>query len=151
MSRPVADWVAIEGAYRSGHGSLREIAGEHGLTEGAIRKRAKRGGWLRDPQGTKRELVRAALSGGTQTGTRYAQQTIEQEAEQDVADMRAGLVLARRCIERLSGMVNAASDAKEIKVIAEANRIAVETIRRIRGLDDKADVAAVVIERTYGR
>lgn len=41
MSKP--DWEAIETAYRAGVMSLREIASQHGISEGAISKRAKRG------------------------------------------------------------------------------------------------------------
>jgi hypothetical protein len=41
------DWQAIEEAFRAGAQSLREIAGEHGVTEGAIRARAKKAGWVR--------------------------------------------------------------------------------------------------------
>ena len=43
-----ADWERIELDYRAGVKSLREIASEHGITEGAIRKRARRDGWERD-------------------------------------------------------------------------------------------------------
>lgn len=42
------DWERIEHDYRAGILSLREIAGEHEITEGAIRKRAKRDSWERD-------------------------------------------------------------------------------------------------------
>lgn len=42
------DWEAIESAYRAGVLSLREIASQHGISEGAIRKRAKRDDWPRD-------------------------------------------------------------------------------------------------------
>ncbi|HHO0365337.1 TPA: hypothetical protein ACRR7A_004353 [Klebsiella quasipneumoniae] len=42
------DWEAIETAYRAGMMSLREIAAQHGISEGAIRKRAKRDDWSRD-------------------------------------------------------------------------------------------------------
>ncbi|HBT6084018.1 MULTISPECIES: hypothetical protein [Klebsiella] len=42
------DWEAIESAYRAGLMSLREIASQHGISEGAIRKRAKRDDWSRD-------------------------------------------------------------------------------------------------------
>ncbi|KXX64190.1 hypothetical protein [Marichromatium gracile] len=136
------DWVAVEGAYRAGKDSLREIAGQHGISEGAIRKRAKKEGWLRDPGGTKRQIVRAAMAGGTREGTQYAARTIAEAANQDVADMSAGLAVARGCINRLSGMVEAAREPRDVKVIAEANRIAVETIRRIRDLDDGASHSA---------
>lgn len=46
MNKP--DWEAIESAYRAGVMSLREIASQHGISEGAIRKRAKRDEWSRD-------------------------------------------------------------------------------------------------------
>ncbi|MGZ0799630.1 hypothetical protein ACXNAL_00140 [Kluyvera ascorbata] len=46
MGKP--DWEAIETAYRAGVMSLREIASQHSISEGAIRKRAKRDDWSRD-------------------------------------------------------------------------------------------------------
>lgn len=46
--KPKTDWERIESDYRVGIKTLREIADEQGLTEGAIRKRAKRDGWERD-------------------------------------------------------------------------------------------------------
>lgn len=42
------DWERVELDYRAGIKSLRQIAGEHDLSEGAVRKRAKRDGWERD-------------------------------------------------------------------------------------------------------
>lgn len=44
-AKTTADWELIEKHYRAGIMSLREIAKEGGVTEGAIRKRAKRDGW----------------------------------------------------------------------------------------------------------
>ncbi len=46
MTKP--DWEAIESAYRAGLMSIREIASQHGITHGAINKRAKRDGWERN-------------------------------------------------------------------------------------------------------
>lgn len=46
MGKP--DWEVIETAYRAGVMSLREIASQHSISEGAIRKRAKRDDWSRD-------------------------------------------------------------------------------------------------------
>ncbi len=40
MSKP--DWEAIESAYRAGVMSLREIASQHGISDTAVRKRAKK-------------------------------------------------------------------------------------------------------------
>lgn len=48
MSKVSIDWEAIEADYRSGIKTLREIADEHDITHGAINKRAKRDGWVRD-------------------------------------------------------------------------------------------------------
>jgi hypothetical protein len=42
------DWLTIERDYRAAVKSLRTIAAEHGVTEGAVRKRAKRDAWERD-------------------------------------------------------------------------------------------------------
>ncbi|HBR4372331.1 TPA: hypothetical protein UO056_004568 [Klebsiella pneumoniae] len=56
------DWEAIESAYRAGVLSLREIGAQYGVTEGAIRKRAKRDGWVRK-SGTQ------VRKNGTQSGT----------------------------------------------------------------------------------
>lgn len=47
-TRKAPDWERIELDYRAGVKSLREVASEHALSEGAIRKRAKRDGWSRD-------------------------------------------------------------------------------------------------------
>lgn len=42
------DWEAIETEYRIGLKTLRQIASDHGVTHGAINKRAKKEGWPRD-------------------------------------------------------------------------------------------------------
>ena len=46
-NKPAPDWEKIEADYRAGIKTLRQIAGEHGVTHGAINKRAKRDGWSR--------------------------------------------------------------------------------------------------------
>ena len=132
------DWIAIEGAFRAGSKSLRAIGADHGVSEGAIRKRAKRGGWLRDPEGTKRERVKAVLAGGTQNGTQYAERTLADEVAKDAEDMQRGLTVARQCLVRLIDLVVNITDPRDIKTTAETNRICIETIRLIRGLNDAA-------------
>lgn len=44
-------WPTIEREYRAGIKALRVLAEEHGITEGAIRKRAKKEDWARDLSG----------------------------------------------------------------------------------------------------
>lgn len=46
--KPPIDWERVEFQFRAGLLTLREIAAEHGITHGAINKRAKRDGWERD-------------------------------------------------------------------------------------------------------
>lgn len=46
--RTNADWERVEFEYRAGKRSLRQIAEDQGITEGAIRRRAKENHWVRD-------------------------------------------------------------------------------------------------------
>lgn len=55
------DWAAIQGQYRAGVLSIREIARQHGVTDTAIRKKARAEVWLRDLTGRVGEQVRCAL------------------------------------------------------------------------------------------
>lgn len=48
MTKRQIDWEKIELDYRSGIKTLRQIADEHGISNPAILKRAKRDGWSRD-------------------------------------------------------------------------------------------------------
>lgn len=143
VTKQPSDWAALETAYRAGVKSVRAIADEHGVPEGTIRSRAKKHGWTRNPEGTKRELVRAAMA-GAQAGITHAvthaamRENIESEADQDIADMQNGLSVARGCIGKLKAMVESADGPRDIKIIVEATKGAIETIRRIRGLDDPA-------------
>lgn len=73
------DWEAIESAYRAGVLSLRDIGEQYGVTEGAIRKRAKKFGWVRKAgtqarkSGTQKNKARTsekpARAGSTQKST----------------------------------------------------------------------------------
>lgn len=80
------DWVAIEKHYRAGIKSLRAIADDYGITEAAIRKRAKRDQWTRNLeeriQLKAQEKVRKALvrTPGTQLTRETETRTIEDYA-----------------------------------------------------------------------
>ena len=69
--RKPVDWESIEREFRAGVLSLRVIAGTHGVTEGAVRKRALRDGWQRALADKVRAEVREKLArlDGTQEGT----------------------------------------------------------------------------------
>lgn len=139
MNPKKTDWISIEGEYRAGVATLRDIAGRHGITEGAIRKRAKTHGWTRDPSGTKRQIVRTAMAGGTQNGTLVALHTIQAAAELDIEDMQRALRINRQCLISLEVASETVTEPREIKVIVEAASAAVESIRRIRGLDEPSN------------
>jgi len=43
------DWISVEGAYRAGVMPLREIGSAFGVSEAAVRKKAKQNNWPRSP------------------------------------------------------------------------------------------------------
>ncbi|WP_165708304.1 terminase small subunit [Pectobacterium polaris] len=57
------DWGAIETAYCAGVLSLREIAAQHNITEGAIRKKAAKLGWVRNKKGGTQKSTQVRKSG----------------------------------------------------------------------------------------
>ncbi|BEH99060.1 hypothetical protein AAGU66_08695 [Edwardsiella ictaluri] len=70
MTKP--DWAAIAVAFQAGELSLRAIGAQHGVSEGAIRKMAKKYGWVRGEKN------------GTQKGTqvrRYAKKVRRKNRE----------------------------------------------------------------------
>lgn len=96
-TRKQTDWERIEVEYRAGVLSLREIAGRHGITEGAIRKRAKRDGWSRNldakVQAKADELVRKAE---VRKEVREKQETTERETVEASAKAIADVRLSHR-------------------------------------------------------
>jgi hypothetical protein len=55
------DWEAVEREYRAGQLSLREIGRRHEISEGLVRKRAKKDGWERDLAAKVREKIKAEM------------------------------------------------------------------------------------------
>lgn len=110
VTRKSIDWEAVEASYRSGSPSVRALAEAHGVTEGAIRKRATKEGWARDltekvKQATNEKLVRA------QVRTEGTQRT-DAEIVSDEADIRAAIVLTHR-----AGLVRWQSIADKLSVV----------------------------------
>lgn len=146
------DWVAIEGEFRAGSDSLRTIADRHGITEGTIRARAKKYGWSRDAAKTKRQIVASRMAGVTQDVTQAVMRNIEDAATEDVADMERGLRINRLCLLNLETAAQESTEPREIKIIVEATGAAIESIRKIRGLDDPAagNAPAPSLDDFYG-
>ena len=119
-TRKHIDWEAVEGSFRSGAPSVRALAKKHGISEGAIRKRATKEGWRRDltqkvQAATKEKLVRAKVrTEGTQ---RTDAEIIEIES-----DDRVNVVLGHReDLARWRRLANKLGDVLEDMDVHEEN------------------------------
>lgn len=105
--RKPVDWERIEAEYRAGQLSLREIARAHGITEGAIRKKAKAGGWDRDLADKVRKQVSEKLvrSDGTQSGTHPQRARTDREIVEAASLRGLEVVTSHRAdIQQLHGL-----------------------------------------------
>ncbi|MFJ2526211.1 hypothetical protein ACIOWB_24105 [Pseudomonas capeferrum] len=110
MTATQPDWEAIERAYRAGLLSVRAIADGNGVTEGAVRKRAKKEGWARDlanqvKTAARDKLVRSAVR------TVSTQPRTDAEIIEEASDQAASVVLAHR-----TGLANWRSIADKLSV-----------------------------------
>ena len=94
MTTVQVDWEGIEREYRAGQLTLRKIGELYGVTEGAIRKRAKRDGWERDLTAKVQEAVRNKLV--RSIGTQKSDPRTEGEIIAAAAMRGADVVLAHR-------------------------------------------------------
>ena len=122
------DWERIELDYRAGVKTLRQIADEHGITHGAINKRAKRDGWERDLaeriQAKADALVsKAAVSREVSTDTKLAEREVVEANAQAVADVRlahrSDIHRARRLTNALLDELEAETNPETVAALAE--------------------------------
>lgn len=118
--KKVVDWEAVEREYRLGVRSLREIGQQYGLSEGGIRKRAKRDGWDRDLSAkvaaraetlVRKEAVRNEAR-STQAANERELVEASAEALKDVllghrADIKKAREVVKNLLRRLEGVTNA--------------------------------------------
>lgn len=107
------DWESIEREFRAGVLSIREIAKRHGLTDTAIRKRAKAWGWERDltakvQEEVRRKLVRTEVR---ITDVRTEREIVEQAAQTVVEVVRLHRRDARHGREILDLLMGQLADA----------------------------------------
>lgn len=125
--------------------SISAIAEKHGVPTTTLRREIRKRGIVRTsaPEQKRRRVVEHFAGGLADTGQnpRQIRQTVEDEAVQDIADMEDALSVARACIKRLLAIIEDLADVRDIKTVAEANRLAMETIRKIRGLDAQMDLS----------
>ncbi|MGH8446877.1 MAG: hypothetical protein ACREVL_16515 [Solimonas sp.] len=93
-----ADWELAERLFRAGQLSLRLIAAQCRVTEGAIRKKAKKDGWKRDLTGKVQEAVRTALvrDQGTQAPARVPDPRTDKEIIEQAAASAVEVVRTHR-------------------------------------------------------
>lgn len=127
-TRKTADWERIEADYRAGVLSLREIAGQHGLSHGAINKRAKRDGWTRDLSAkikAKADLLvsKAAVSAPVSSLTPDTERVVVEANATAIANVRLAhrtdinraRELCNRFLAELSEVSEARVDAEELQ------------------------------------
>ena len=133
-----ADLEAVAVDYCAGVLSVNAVAHKHGIPESTLRREAKRRGWMRANPEARRHRVALAL-GGESVANEMANRAVaiaqEQATNQDVDDMNIGLAVARQVVKKLLITVDQVDDPRDLKVIIEANRAAIDTIRKIRSLD----------------
>lgn len=125
-------WEAIERDYRVGVRAVTAIAHEHGISEGAIRKRAKRDGWVRDLNAKVRakadELVRKAE---VRTQVREDQRLTESRQIEVEANIQKGVRLAQRadikrtralCMRLLTELEKQTDQVPELQELGEILR-----------------------------
>ena len=124
--------------FRAGIKALRQIAGEHGISEGAVRKRAKRDDWTRDLsariQDKAEQLVRKdAVRSEVRMQAAASERQIVDANAQAVADIRLG---HRRDIFRARSLTNALLDELEHQAGTEAAELLAELGEIMREPDD---------------
>ncbi|MBN4165082.1 hypothetical protein [Pseudomonas fulva] len=97
MTTKQPDWEAIERAYRAGLLSIREIASAHGITHGAINKRAKRDGWERDLKAKIKAKADALVS---KRSVSTAVSTKSPDTEREIIELNAEVIANIRMAHR---------------------------------------------------
>ena len=159
MGKQNIDWALVEMEYRAGQVSVRAIAQEYSVSEGAIRKRAKRDNWQRNLDDRVLARVHDKLVRSTQQ-VRSPNDISEEEIVEAAATRSLEIInihrkaadRQREAVDRLSASVNKlmpeadmdTATLKELSIIARNLSGALDTLisieRKAFGLDDKREV-----------
>ncbi|MBD9443090.1 hypothetical protein [Pseudomonas sp. PDM04] len=111
MTAKQPDWEAIERAYRAGVLSIRTIAERNGVSDTAIRKKAKALGWARDLSDQVRKEVRNKLVRGEVRDDQCANPERDAEIIEEAAEEGATVVRShRRDIRKATNLANLLMD-----------------------------------------
>lgn len=111
MTTKQPDWEAIERAFRAGALSIRTIAERNGISDTAIRKKAKGSGWARDLSEQVRKEVRNKLVRGEVRDEQCANPERDAEIVEEAAEEGARVVRShRRDIRKATNLANLLMD-----------------------------------------
>ena len=118
MAKSKADWESIEREYRSGQLSIREIAKQHGVSDAAVRKRAKARGWQRDLTEEVRRRVRTeSVRSEVHTSSASDEEIVEEAAKRGaeiVSVHRRDIRQGRELVESMFGELQSQCAAPEV-------------------------------------
>ncbi len=120
MSRSKEEWAIVDEEYVTGNKPILQIARETGIPESSIRNRAAKLGMLRNQVTFSAERVT---------------ELVETAQEAYSGAIKTGVEISMNCLNNLRSISETATEPKEIKLITEATKNAVQTIREIAGLD----------------
>ena len=158
MKKQNVDWEKVEMEFRAGQVSIRAIAQEYRVSEGAIRKRAKRENWQRDLANRVLSRVHDKLERSTQQ-VRSPNAISEESIIESAASRTMGIidihrkaaVQQRETVERLLESVNKlmseadmdTATLKELSIIARNFSGTLDTLitieRKAYGLDESGE------------
>ena len=138
-NKPAPDWEKIEADYRAGIKTLRQIAGEHGVSHVAINKRAKRDGWSRDLSAKiaakADELVtKGAVTSSVTTESRISEREIIDANAQAIVSVRLS---HRRDIQRSRSITMRLLEELELQSGRENAELLEQLGELMRSEDDK--------------
>lgn len=134
QAKPVVDWERIEVEYRAGVLSLREIASKHGITEGAIRKKAKQQDWPRDLAAKVRARAEALVRKDAVRNEVRRESNSERETVEIEAQVQARIEITQR-----KDIVRGRTLVRALLAELEAQTGSIETFERLGELMENPD------------
>lgn len=146
MAKEDIDWLAVENDYRPNILSLRAIGEKYGCTEGAVRKKAKKEGWVRDLSEkikataddlVRRELVRGSSQNETDVVYKNAITSayIQITERNDIAKLRS---IAMNLVDELESQSSYSGRVDCLKKLTEVSKTLIDLERKVYKIDDMA-------------
>ena len=118
-ARKAVDWELIERDFRAGIKTLRKIAEEHGITHGAINKRAKLEGWDRDLQAKIKAKVEAKVSKAAVSNLVSKDQLV---TEREIVEANANAISAADLTNRSDVLLALDTSRLQLQELAELGK-----------------------------